>query len=371
MLRVKKAIWRYRNYWWVKQQSAHHIHVRLYRFFVMLMVLCILHTLAMVRFEGLTFGDALWLTFTTVTTVGYGDFSAASFSGRLATTIFMYIAGISLMAQLVGEFIDYRLDRKQRMIMGNWRWEKMQNHILIINVPAHDTERYLCRFVEQIRSTPGLENTPIQLLTPAYDQGLPISLRDLGVVHRCVRATESAAELEKANVSKAQSIFVLAEDAYDGHSDSVSLDILCHLQGHLVVEAVRDENKSRFKKLGANSVLRPVRAYPEMLVRALVAPGSELILEDLFTHGGARPERIDVSVEGPWGEVATALIQRDLGLPLGFVDSAGETHVNPRASDQINAKALMIMVDDAQGLDASSVVSALQSIKTDVKASAA
>ena len=41
-----------------------------------------LHIAAMITFERLSLGDAAWLTMTTVTTVGYGDISAASAAGR-------------------------------------------------------------------------------------------------------------------------------------------------------------------------------------------------------------------------------------------------------------------------------------------------
>ncbi len=45
------------------------------------------HTLAMMAFEELALGDAVWLTATTMTTVGYGDLSASTAAGRWSTVI--------------------------------------------------------------------------------------------------------------------------------------------------------------------------------------------------------------------------------------------------------------------------------------------
>lgn len=143
MLRIFAPFLREDHIVWMKLQSAESVRGRVYRLFTMLMTLCFMHSVAIVYFEQLSFGDALWLTFTTVTTVGYGDFSASTLGGRLSTIFLIYLAGISLLAQVAGEFIEYRMERRNRMILGRWRWKRMKDHILILNVPDEDSTRYL------------------------------------------------------------------------------------------------------------------------------------------------------------------------------------------------------------------------------------
>ena len=53
-----------------------------------------------------TFGDALWWSFVTVTTVGYGDLSPATGAGRITAAILM-IVGIGFIGMLTGTIATY------------------------------------------------------------------------------------------------------------------------------------------------------------------------------------------------------------------------------------------------------------------------
>ena len=131
---------RLKRYEWFSWQSAGDRKRNIFRLFVLLLILMIAHVTAMLLFEDFTLRQAIWLTLTTLTTVGYGDYSAQSPWGQAATVVFLYLVGIFLLAQIAGEWIDYRIDRKDRMQKGMWRW-KMNDHIVIINTPDSDGER--------------------------------------------------------------------------------------------------------------------------------------------------------------------------------------------------------------------------------------
>ena len=62
---------------------------------------------------GKTFGDALWWSFVTVTTVGYGDLSPVSGAGRITAAVLM-IVGIGFIGMLTGTIATYFLGRKKR-----------------------------------------------------------------------------------------------------------------------------------------------------------------------------------------------------------------------------------------------------------------
>ena len=321
------------------------------RLLALLALLAAAHVVAMMALEGLGLGDAIWLTMTTLTTVGYGDLSAATPWGRLATIALLYLVGISMLAQLASDYIDYRMQRREKMIDGLWEWD-MRDHLLIVNTPRNDAARYCELLIRQIRDTPEFVDTPILMLTSQFPDGLPQRLRDAGVVHRTDYPT-SAEAWESVHVDRAKYVLVLAEDPSDRCSDSYTFDILSRIAERtgsngtrVIAECVDDANRERFLRAGASTVVRPIRAYPELIVRAIVAPGVEVVMENLFTHDGDHAQRYDIELKDGtvWSDIVSALIQRDWGTAMAYIRPDGKVVCNPPAQEPVEARALLVMV---------------------------
>ncbi len=333
---------------------------------IIFMVIVTLHTIAMMIFEKLPFRDALWLTFSTITTVGYGDFSAQTNWGRLSTIVLIYIGGIALLAKIFAEYMDFRMEKRDRQIKGLWEWTEMKNHILIINTPEQHAEKYLLRLVEEIKHTPGLANLPMQILSHHFSEGLPHAIRNESIVHFHGKA-ELADHLQRVNVEHAKYIVLIARDDSDAVSDSINFDILNRIKdisttAYILCEVVDDRNRQRFKNHGADSVIRPDRTYPEILTRALEAPGTEQVLENLFTHEAEYPQRFEVVIRNmKWSLVASNIITADIGIPLAYIDEEKKVHTNPRANAQIHADALIILVSEENNVTNEQVQRAIES----------
>lgn len=331
----------------------------------LLMLLFILHTGVMLLFEGLGLWQAIWLTLTTVTTVGYGDLSAVTFTGQLTTIVLLYLTGIFVLAQIAGEWIEYRVERRTRMITGQWGWN-MKDHLVIINSPDAAGDRYLRILVNQVRQAPATRNSPIQIFTRHYPNGLPAEIRNHGVVHRHGEP-EGPESLELVDVTSASVILVLAENPSEGRSDSITLDVLIQLQelrvpGYVIAECVQDENRDRFRRSGASAVLRPVRAYPELMARAIEARGTEIILENLFRREGVYPHRYELPVrQETWGQLAVRCINAGLGTLLAYENEESQLVMNPLPQEEVRARALFLLVNHDRVPPPADVAACIQS----------
>ncbi len=346
-----------RRYLRFTRNVAEAIRQRLIRVLALFTILFVLHVIAMMATEGLSLNDALWVTITTATTVGYGDVYATTPVGRLATVVCMYVFGIFLLAQAASDVFDYRALSRERRRRGEYHWKDMKDHLLVINVPAQDTDTYLLRLVDQVRQTPSMADIPVQLLTTHYSEGLLTALIDVGVTHYNGVA-ENSENMATVNVTSARCVIIIADETTDARCDAHTFDILSRIQKMIkdvnvrgpviVAEVVDDVNRKRILAVGATTVVRPVRAYPELIVRALVAPGTEQVLENLFTHASDRLARFDAPFQDlKWQDVVVGFVKSNAGVPLGFVRN-GVVDTNPSPSALCSGDGIIILVDESQ-----------------------
>ncbi|MDI9246690.1 potassium channel family protein [Marinobacter sp. CHS3-4] len=324
------------------------IRARIKRLFAILAGLLIIQILLIWTAEDLTLFESTWMTMTTLVTVGYGDFAPETTFGRISTVVLMFVSAITVMTLIVSDFIEYRFYRRERIITGRWIYP-MQNHIVIINTPQNGGEQYFARFAAQVRAVPGYESIPIMILTRQFPNGLPTELSDKGLVHFHGSGSDPVA-LKAVHAGNARHIIVLAADEADPSSDSLTFDIahrlsesnLCH---RVTVECVVDDNRQRFKSVGVRTIIRPVRTYPEIMVRSVVAPGSEKVLEDLFNYQHDHPHRYEIPLDDlTWADIVSALIRHGIGTALAYIDNDNEVACHPPTDKEIEGKGLIVLV---------------------------
>jgi len=364
--RIFKYYARQRRY---SQFSLHHSTNFMHRFgrlLLLLLALVTVHTLAMMFFEAMSFGDALWLSLTTITTVGYGDFSAASLAGRVCSTLFIYSVGITLLAQLGAEYMEYRLTIREMKNIGRWKWKNMNDHILIINVPKENTNAYLFELITQIRQAPELAELPVQILCDNFAQGLPEKISDLGAVQYS-GIGQNVVDLQAVNVQSAAYIIVLANDS-SGTADSLTFDLLSRIQelecpGLVLAEVCQDENRQRMLKVGVNVMVRPMRAYPGLIVRTLIAPGTEAVFENLFSYSDDHMERFEHEfINIKWSDIVCRFVVSGLGTPMAYVSKTASVEVHPLPDALCSGSAIITMVNETQNVTPELIA---QCLKTD------
>lgn len=317
--------------------------------FLALMLLLLAHVLAMHFIEGMDWWTSTWLTFITVATVGYGDVSAKTIWGQVATLVLLIVPGIVLFSKLLSEIVDSNAMRRERQLKGAWRWP-VKEHILVFNAPQN-VETYMSIVVSEFIKYPDYEHTPVQVVSTRFPNGLPTRLQDMNVL-LYTGSGNSDETLSAVNVALAKVVIVLAPDPELEESDAATFDLVHRIRdtgskAYIVAESIRDSNRRRIRAAGADATMRPIRAYPEIAVRAVLAPGSELVIEELFDSAGSEYRRINTPlVQMDWREVTSRCIASDLGTPLAYVQSDGAIVINPLGSSRAEFTGLILAVLD-------------------------
>jgi voltage-gated potassium channel len=349
----------------MKSTTGNNIKKRLMNTVSALALLCCAHTGAIMFFEKLGLGDAAWLTMTTVATVGYGDLSAHTLGGRIATVGLMYLGGIAAMAQTAALFFEAHQERRDSILNGKWSW-KMKDHIVILNNPLHGALRYYKRLAKELRkSDHPRAQTPIIVvgLGLAQEGGLPVELREKGMAH-VDHDVAGEHGFQKSSLKDAAIIVVMCTDQNEPSSDSTTFDLIARAReanpaATIIAEVVTEENDRRMLAIGADHVIRPVRAYPAMLARTILAPGAETVIDDIFSAGGTEIVRYDVPLKGLWNEIAGAVINADIGMPLSYIDRAGKVVSNVRPESPIDSQGIFVVAREGNVLTSEKVLKSL------------
>ena len=177
--------------------------------------------------------DAIWYSFVTLSTVGYGDFYPVSNLGKLIGLVFVFSSlGVLgyLISQLTVKLTKYMEDKKN----GHFG-TKMENHIVIIGF-----DKFAKYILEQIVTT-GIKvavvtdkKEDIDTLLLNYNQKEVFGL---------YTDIENFENLEKINITKAAKVFINFTD------DTEMLVYILNLKNHFKdLDIVVSLNNASFKK---------------------------------------------------------------------------------------------------------------------------
>lgn len=353
-----------------KQNNVIHVSPKekLLKGFAILFTLVMINSLLISYFEGFSMADSLWVSMTTITTVGYGDLSASTVYGRLSTIVLLYGGGIFLLAKLSGDFFEIKSEKIRLKKIGKWRFD-MQDHIVIMggSEAVINAENYLIKLIKVISGSPNLKDSKIALLTDTFADGLGDVFKPFSNVALFSEDPWLISSLEKASIETANIVIINSQDPNNEHSDSLVFDAIAKVRSKnqtcfIVTEAVSLLNRPRLLEIGADIVVRPSRSFPEIIVRSIETPGSEQIIEHFLT--AELDAYIKIAFSSPitikWKEVVLALLDENAGLPVAFSHN-NNIISNPLAHNIVTMDTLFIMTDKEQEFTQSVIETKLRS----------
>lgn len=319
-----------------------------YRPAVLLIFVVVSYIFLIAHIENISYFDSLWMTLTTVLTIGYGDMVPKTVMGKIVTMLLLYTTGVFLVSNLMNRWFEVLANRFENKLKGFWRY-KMKEHIIIVGHPNSKPEIFVDNLIEQIKQHHLYKDKEFLLVSSKLDE-LPNTLNEKKI-NWLKGDINSLSTMKNANALEAEAIYFIAGSSTDQSFDSFVLDIVENLRSngcksYIISECVKTTDKSRFEKIGVDSVIKVMHGYPNIAAKALTAKKSPEILDDLFSEYDNECIRIDFSkeIDLDWKNVVVTLLQNNIGTPIAYIDTLGKVITNPKIGEK-RMKSIFIIIE--------------------------
>jgi voltage-gated potassium channel len=312
----------------------------------MLATLLLLGSLGFIWLEHWSFFDALYMTVTTLTTVGYGEVHPLSRLGRIYN-MGLILAGMGVMLYVVGSLARVVVEGEIRQALGKrkllTRIRKIKDHYIICGFGR--IGEIIARQLKE-RGIPlvVVENNPEQLAR----------LEEAGYDAVAGDATREEVLLE-AGLERARGLVAVV------HSDASNVYIVLTARSlnpnlYIVARAEEAGAEQKLMRAGADKVESPYEMGGRKMAHTILRPTVTSFLELAMTEG------VDLSMEETRVEATSSLIglplkdtgiRRDLDLIVVAIKRAdGEMLYNPAPGTQIQAGDTLVVLGMRQNLEA-------------------
>lgn len=284
----------------------------------------------------LQWSDALWWSFVTMTTVGYGDHFPTSHWGRFAVGVPTMIFGISILGYLLSTVASYLIEAKSKELKG-MKQITDTDHILLVH---YANLNRLLGLVKELRADPKTAKKAIVLVDNELDE-LPPELDELGI--QFVRGNPARKQaLEQANVDSASHAIILSKNPQDVRSDDLTLAVnlaieSLHADITTIAECVDPDSIEIIRRTGCDSVVCVSRFSDSLLVQELLDPGVQEVVEELTDVKGEQIFVQSIEKMDSWkiNELKSWMYKKNLLLIGLKQQKTGVLLLNPKGNLEI------------------------------------
>jgi len=288
--------------------------------------------------------DAIWWSFVTITTVGYGDVTPTTLGGRLTGVIVM-VFGIGLLGMFTATVASIFVEGKLREGKG-MKKVKVAEHFLICGWNYKVEE-----IVAEMRADRKVKEKPIVLIADLPEK----PLEDENTFF--IAGEVNAETLEKANVSEASAVLIISDDRLDSYARDAKV-----VFNTLTIRTVRDDiyicaeisdakNMKHCKMAGANEIIVIGELSSNLLVQAALDHGITQIITELVSNrfGSSLykmkpPENM---VGRPFIELLSLLKKEHNAIPVAIASNgSNDFSSNPSGDYLIQAEDCLVIISE-------------------------
>ncbi|MDQ7040822.1 MAG: potassium channel protein [Rhodothermus sp.] len=287
--------------------------------------------------EGWTWIEAFYMTFITLTTIGFSEVRPLSEAGRLFTVL-IALAGIGTVAFIATRMVQFILSNttfRDRYLRRKLR--AMRDHFIVCGYG-----RVGRRIVEDLLQA----GRPVVVIERATEP-----LEDLRAAHLIFVAgdAEEEATLRQAGIDRARAlILAMADD-----SASVFVTLLARELNPDVFILARTNDHKNVRKLlraGANKVIAPSEVGADRMAQVVLRPYVDAFMERVLGTGalGLQMEEIPIEPGAPLAGKTLAesnFRQHYNAIVVAIVDArTGEIRYNPGANARLQPGDILIVL---------------------------
>ena len=236
-----------------------------------------LTALALISMAGeadLTSQVSTWTYFymVTATTVGYGDLSPATDTGRLIAAFYVIPGAIAIFTAILGKAITDITTYLKRNYLGMGNYSKKSGHTVIIGWQGDRTRR----LIEGLINDDNGVDEPVLVSSQVSENPMPSQL-----VFIAVETLSDSRGLQRAGVKNAKTIIVRGRN--DDETMAAAFAAHAENEGGKVVAHFEEDGPARLVTSHCKDVEAVVSVSTDILVRAACDPGSSQIAHLMFS----------------------------------------------------------------------------------------
>lgn len=263
--------------------------------------------------EKLSFIDTVYYLATTASTIGYGDISPKTFTGKLIY-VFYVILAIATFASILN-YISEKVAKKFEQIKKGKIKMKESVKLMIIGYP---NEEKVKEIVEQVRSDERFSSGAIVVVSnDLHEKPLWFDEFDVKFVKG---VTSDISTLLSAGILETENAIVLAQNPTSIESDEKTVSVIAVLEKlnpniHTIAERVRQDSML-FSIVGCNVISRVTN--PEVLAREVLDAGAIEFENAIFSSEVPGTQfNFELKEDKVWATLAYDLICQGL-IPEGY-----------------------------------------------------